>query len=142
LIAELKSDKAIIISTHLLEEVEAVCSRAVIIAQGRIVADGTPAELAALDPQHKAVILVMPQSQIAAARAKLTGLTGVAAVDDWVGEESDGLAIRPVAGTEILTSIGTLVRAEGWDVSEIRLERGRLDQVFRQITSGKVSIDA
>jgi ABC-2 type transport system ATP-binding protein len=142
LIAELKSDKAIIISTHLLEEVEAVCSRAVIIAHGKIVADGTPAELAAFDPQHKAVILVMPQSQIAAARAKLSSLTGVASVADWVGEEADGLAIRPVAGTEILTSIGTLVRSEGWDVSEIRLERGRLDQVFRDITQARVSTDA
>jgi len=142
LIAELKSDKAIIISTHLLEEVEAVCSRAVIIAEGRIVADGTPAELAALDPQHKAVVLIMPQAQIAAASAKLIGLPGVASVDDWVGEESDGLAVRPVAGAEILSSIGTLVRAEAWDVSEIRLERGRLDQVFRQITMPKVSLDA
>jgi len=47
LIRGMSKDKTIIISTHLLEEVEAICTRAVIIDQGRIVADATPAELAA-----------------------------------------------------------------------------------------------
>ena len=47
LITEMSAEKSIIISTHILEEVDAVCSRAMIIAGGRIVVDGTPAELAA-----------------------------------------------------------------------------------------------
>jgi ABC-2 type transport system ATP-binding protein len=47
LITEMSAEKSIIISTHILEEVDAVCSRAMIIAAGRIVVDGTPAELAA-----------------------------------------------------------------------------------------------
>lgn len=51
MIAEMASDKAIIVSTHILEEVDAVCTRALIIAQGRIVANGTPAELRARDPE-------------------------------------------------------------------------------------------
>jgi ABC-2 type transport system ATP-binding protein len=53
MIKEMAADKAIIISTHILEEVDAVCTRALIIAQGRIVANGTPAELRARDPQGK-----------------------------------------------------------------------------------------
>ena len=53
LIARLAPDKAIIISTHILEEVEAVCTRAVIIASGRVVADATPKELAARDPSGR-----------------------------------------------------------------------------------------
>jgi ABC-2 type transport system ATP-binding protein len=134
LIGELAPDKAIIISTHLLEEVEAICSRAVIIARGRIVADGTPAELAARDPLHNAVILVLPQSKLFRARAVLACLGSVAGVEDWVGGDSEGLAIRPKPGADILAEIGQLARTEAWDVSEIRLERGRLDQVFRQIT--------
>ena len=57
IIAAMAPEKAIIISTHLLEEVEAVCSRAIIIARGRILLDGTPAELAARSRYHNAVRL-------------------------------------------------------------------------------------
>jgi ABC-2 type transport system ATP-binding protein len=53
LIREMRPDKAIVISTHILEEVDAVCSRAIVIANGRIVADGTPAELERLHPTGK-----------------------------------------------------------------------------------------
>lgn len=53
MIREMAADKAIIISTHILEEVDAVCTRAIIIANGTIVANGTPAELRARDPQGK-----------------------------------------------------------------------------------------
>ena len=53
MIKEMAADKAIIISTHILEEVDAVCTRALIIAQGEIKADGTPAELKAMDPSGK-----------------------------------------------------------------------------------------
>ena len=53
MIREMAADKAIIISTHILEEVDAVCTRAIIIADGRIVANGTPAELRARDPQGR-----------------------------------------------------------------------------------------
>ena len=57
------AEKAIIISTHLLEEVEAICTRAVIIDRGRIVADGTPAELLARSRHHNAVTLAVPAVQ-------------------------------------------------------------------------------
>jgi ABC-2 type transport system ATP-binding protein len=53
LIRGMAKDKTIIISTHLLEEVEAICTRAVIIDQGRIVADATPAALAARSPSGR-----------------------------------------------------------------------------------------
>lgn len=53
MIKEMSKEKAIIISTHILEEVDAVCTRAIIIAQGEIKADGTPEELRALDPSGK-----------------------------------------------------------------------------------------
>ena len=53
MIKEMSADKAIIISTHILEEVDAVCTRAVVIAHGELKADGTPAELKAMDPSGK-----------------------------------------------------------------------------------------
>ena len=60
MIDEMAPDKAIVISTHILEEVHAVCSRAMIIAQGRLLVDGTPAELEALAHRHNTVILAHP----------------------------------------------------------------------------------
>jgi ABC-2 type transport system ATP-binding protein len=53
MIKEMAADKAIIISTHILEEVDAVCTRAIIISDGRVVANGTPDELRAKDPQGR-----------------------------------------------------------------------------------------
>jgi ABC-2 type transport system ATP-binding protein len=53
MIRAMAADKAIVISTHILEEVEAICTRAMIIANGRIVANGTPAELKSRDPQGR-----------------------------------------------------------------------------------------
>ena len=57
LITEMADRKAILLSTHILEEVEAVCTRAVVIARGRIVADGTPRELQGRSRLHNAVRL-------------------------------------------------------------------------------------
>ena len=53
MIKEMAEDKAIIVSTHILEEVDAVCTRALIIAHGEIKADGTPNELRSKDPSGK-----------------------------------------------------------------------------------------
>jgi ABC-2 type transport system ATP-binding protein len=53
MIKEMAADKAIIISTHILEEVDAVCTRCVVISGGQVVANGTPAELRAKDPEGR-----------------------------------------------------------------------------------------
>jgi ABC-2 type transport system ATP-binding protein len=69
LLAELAADRAIIISTHILEEVEAICGRAIIIARGRIVVDARPADLLARSAYHNAVGLRLPAAQAALAQA-------------------------------------------------------------------------
>src|SRR5215470_6554588 len=94
-IAAMRPNKAIIISTHLLEEVEAVCSRAIIIAHGRILADGTPAELAQRSRHHNAVRLSVPSGTQPQVRAELTRLPGVAAVEAVNDSEGDALMIYP-----------------------------------------------
>src|SRR5689334_6841597 len=71
LIQAMAPEKAIIISTHLLEEVEAVCTRAVIIDRGRIVADGTPAELLSRSRHHNAVTVILPSDRAAEVVARL-----------------------------------------------------------------------
>jgi ABC-2 type transport system ATP-binding protein len=130
-IAAMRPNKAIIISTHLLEEVEAVCSRAIIIAHGRILADGTPAELAQRSRHHNAVRLGIAGGADANVRAELAALPGAAAVEP----AGDGLIVFPRGGHPVVGEIADLARNRGWTITGLQVERGRLDDVFREITT-------
>ncbi|HEX3953878.1 MAG TPA: ABC transporter ATP-binding protein [Stellaceae bacterium] len=135
IIAAMRPHKSIIISTHLLEEVEAVCSRAIIIARGRVLADGTPAELAGRSRYHNAVRLILPPDADAGIAAELAEMSGIAAVEPVSDGDGDGLWLFPRAKRAIVADIAELVRTRGWPVSGIRAERGHLDDVFRAITA-------
>ncbi len=136
LIQQMAKDKAIIISTHILQEVDAVCTRAVIIDRGRIVADGTAQSLEARLPYHQAVALQVPTAAGDKAKAALEGLAGVAKVE-ITGKPTGTVALRafPKDGQAIAAAVGALMREQGIDVQELYVEKGRLDDVFRQITS-------
>ena len=134
LINEMTRDKVIIISTHILEEVDAVCTRAIIIARGRIVADDTPQGLATRSRYHNAVSLRLEQpEQLAAARSAVAALPSVAEVE--VSERDGRLTALPRAGASILGSLNELVARQGLKLKELQLESGRLDEVFRAITA-------
>ncbi len=136
LIQAMAPAKAIILSTHILEEVEAVCTRAIIIARGRVVCDGTPAELEARSRLHNAVTLSVRGTGPDSVARALQALPSVAAVES-IGEQ-DGIArfqVLPKNGAALLTEVSEEVRRRGWRVEELRVERGRLDEVFRAITS-------
>jgi ABC-2 type transport system ATP-binding protein len=136
LIRGMAADKAIIISTHLLEEVDAVCTRAVIIDRGRIVADGTPANLLARSRHHNAVTLTLPRDQAAAVKAALQALSGVASVEEI--SRHDGLATvtaYPRGSELIIEPVSALAATHQWDVKELYAEAGRLDDVFRSLTT-------
>ncbi len=136
LIRDMGRDKAIIISTHILEEVEAVCTRAVIIASGSLVFDGTPAELAQRSGRHNAVNINVSQAVVDNAHADIESLPGVARVE--TAGQADGLVTLraiPQDGHVILEEINALVRDKGIPVSELYVERGRLDDVFHDLTA-------
>ncbi len=136
LIRTMAAQKAIIISTHLLEEVEAICTRAVIIDRGAIVADGTPGELLARSRYHNAVTLVLPEGEANAAAAKLKGLSSVAGVERTT--RPDGtvqLTAFPRSGALPIEAVSALAMCEKWTVREMYAEPGRLDEVFRAITT-------
>ena len=138
LIREMSGEKAIVISTHILEEVEAVCSRAVIISEGRVVADGTPDDLERRSRRYNAVSLSLPPAGADAARAGLRALAAVASVerrDAAAGARAELVAL-PADGGDILGEVSRLVRESGWEVDQIRVERGHLDEVFRAVTTG------
>ncbi len=136
LINELSKDKLVIVSTHILEEVHEVCTRAIIISSGRIVADETPSALETRSRYHHAVSLRFEKPDAARggpprdrdpagggrsrSRRARTAPHGRAAL----GQER---AAAPVSA---------MIAKYDWDVPELHLESGRLDEVFRTLTRG------
>jgi ABC-2 type transport system ATP-binding protein len=138
LINSMARDKTIIISTHLLEEVHAVCSRAIIIAAGRILADASPAELEARSRYHQAVSLTAVN--VAEAKDALSKVADVAAIE--VDPQDGRITAFPKPGRSIFVAVGDALKAQGVAVRELALEPGRLDEVFRTITQGVAGQEA
>lgn len=131
LIDVMARNRTILISTHLLEEVHALCNRVAIIARGRLLADATPGELEQRSRYHGAVSFSAPGSSMA--QEMLGRLPQVAAIE--VDALDGRTTVFPKPGERILEAVERLLRAQGLQVSEIQLERGRLDEVFRQVTA-------
>lgn len=132
LIQNLAKDKIVIISTHILEEVTAVCTRAVVIAHGKLLADGTPFELESRSRYHQAVTLVGAEALDQAAFEALPGVAGVE-----VNDLEHSLTVLAQPGQVIFPQVNTLLSQRGWAVKELNVERGRLDEVFRTLTRGE-----
>lgn len=137
LIAEMAADKAIIVSTHILEEVEAVCTRAVIIGGGRVLADGTAAQLRTRLPQSNAICVTLPQSAAGSAASHLKALSNVAAVFESPAENGTvKLRVTPKGEAPLAAEISAAVRQHGIPAIEVYQDRSSLDDVFRLITTG------
>tara|TARA_R110002096_G_scaffold136850_8_gene289720 strand:+ start:1277 stop:2227 length:951 start_codon:yes stop_codon:yes gene_type:complete len=136
LIREISPTKGIIISTHILEEVEAVCSRAVVIAEGRVIADETPADLIARSPRHGAVTLTVAQAHAEDAKTALADIAGVIRVEQGqtIGE-SILLTAFPQPGADVAAAIAEHAAAGHWPIRNLHTERGNLDDVFRTLTN-------
>jgi ABC-2 type transport system ATP-binding protein len=135
LISAMAEDKCIVLSTHILEEVDAVCSRAVIIDQGRLVADCSPQELREKSPRHGAVVLLLRGVEEALVKGELEKLEGVKQVEAFEREGRQTLEIFPEPGMRIAPRVTDLVHDRAWTVEEIHIEHGQLDEVFRNLTS-------
>lgn len=136
LIRRMGEKKAIIFSTHILEEVDAACTRAIIIDRGRIVANGTPAQLRARSELAGAVTLWVGRVSREQVVDRLAQVPGAKRVN--VLEEQDGrIRVRVYPREPGINGSFTRAVAEavqGWVVEELRVEEGRLDEVFRSIT--------
>jgi ABC-2 type transport system ATP-binding protein len=135
LIRRMGEKKAIIFSTHILEEVDAVCSRAIIIDRGRIVANGTPAELRQKSEWAGAVTLRVTGVSSAIVSQKLTQLATVKRAT-VIKEDATGVTARvfPKANANGALAHSIADAAQGWRIEELHTEEGRLDEVFRSIT--------
>lgn len=135
LIRRMGEKKAIIFSTHILEEVDAVCSRAIIIDRGRIVANGTPAQLRQQSEWAGAVTLRVTGVNAATVSQKL-GQLSAAKRATILKEDSTGVTARVFPKPNVNGALAHSISdaANGWRVEELHTEEGRLDEVFRSIT--------
>ncbi|MGI9301494.1 MAG: ABC transporter ATP-binding protein [Gammaproteobacteria bacterium] len=135
LINNMAADKLIVISTHILEEVDAVCNRAIIIADGRVLVDATPGELAERSRYHNAVRVKLNGStapqEVRGQLEKLPGATGAELNDD-----GDVVTVFPKSGASLLHEVNQLLTQKRWEIDQLQVESGRLDDVFRDITGG------
>ncbi len=136
LIKRMGENKAIVFSTHILEEVEAACSRVIIIDRGRVVANGTPQELKARAETAGAVRLSVRGVAGAAIIARLAAVSK----RSEILSETAGLAVVRAYPDErggnaaFVGSVAELAQREQWKLDEIHVEEGRMDDVFRSIT--------
>jgi ABC-2 type transport system ATP-binding protein len=136
LIREMAPHKAIIVSTHILEEVEAVCTRAVVIDKGRIVADGTAEDLLRRGRGYGAVAIKVLAADADRISKALSAIAEVAGVETF--DKKDGtirLRAFAKANTTPAKTIAERLSREQLPFEEIYVERGRLDDVFRNITT-------
>jgi ABC-2 type transport system ATP-binding protein len=136
LIRRMGETKAIIFSTHILEEVEAVCSRAIIIDRGTIVANGTPRELKQRSENAGAVLLRLAEGTAASVKSKIDQISDV---EKSVVVSESPLVVRAyptrkAAGPDFARLLGETAHRERWSLEELHTEEGRLDEVFRSIT--------
>ena len=136
LINSISRDKAIILSTHILDEVEAVCSRVIVINKGEIVVDSDPHTLATRSEHHNTVKLKLTNASVEDASNQLKSIDGVRAVQ--YRELDDSYEIVPTDGQPIVQSVWQTVASNGWTVSTISEQGGRLDDVFRQLTRDEI----
>lgn len=134
LILSMKDEKVIILSTHILEEVDAICSRAVIISEGLVKIDGTPEELKRKSSLHGAVTFSTPEKLNHDALQKIQSISGVDRTHE-LGERQ--LRCFPKTGQDIAAPVLDCLKDQSIAPLEFRVEQGRLDEVFRNITITK-----
>ncbi len=142
LITNMASEKSIIISTHILEEVEAICSRAIIIANGKILADGTPDQLQRMAADHNGLHIHLTNNNSDSDINNITkSLLTLKYVDDVIKMSENHIMIRPENRQNISTIISKHMSDNSFNFDQIYLEKGRLDSVFRDITTINTSDD-
>ena len=139
LIAELREEKTVLLSTHILSEVQATCDRVIIIHKGKIAAQGTPQELGSAGAQEQRIHLVLRSKNHGSedsVKEKLSGLPGVLAVASEAKDGELALSIRVKAeSADLREKIFNLASEKKWPVLELYRESRSLEDVFRSLTS-------
>jgi ABC-2 type transport system ATP-binding protein len=138
LIKRMGANKAIIFSTHILEEVDAACSRVIIIDRGRLVANGTPDELRRRSQLAGAVAVVISGVGAAQLSEKLGAISLVSRVETLADTPQQSIVRaypkEPLRKPELVRAALELVAQQQWKIEDLRTEEGHFDEVFRSIT--------
>lgn len=130
LISNLSSQKSIVLSTHILDEVEQICNRAMIISQGKILVDSTPDELITQAPNHNVIRLSLQQENSELVE-KIAGKPWCERLERSSPHTVD---VYPKGGENHLADLLRVVKDE--PVQSVHLQEGRLADLFRKVTEG------
>lgn len=139
LIKDLGGDHTVMLSTHILPEVEAVCDRAIVIAGGRIVAQGTPDELRSSRRMQARVLVECrgPAKDVENALSRVSGVLRVEILNGETDKNYVTAAVRPSDGRDVREEVARTVIQNGWPLREIRLEHATLEEFFIQVTANQ-----
>lgn len=130
LINQIARNKAIILSTHILDEVERICNRAVVISQGQLLADDTPGALMAKAPNHNVIRVELAEANA----ALLDQIRNQSWCKHLVRNTDTRFEMFPADRTNHLAELMQLL--DGHKLKSIVVQEGRLDELFRDLTQG------
>ena len=138
LIRRMSEERTILVSTHILEEVEAVCTRALIISEGRLVGLGTPDELLSQSIYRNAITLSVSGVNAETLLEDLNGLEQVYSVERLDDMPNGAITVRvfPTDRESISSELEKFLKKKKMSIEQFFVERGRLDEVFRKLTLG------
>jgi len=134
LLAARAAETAIVVSTHILEEIETLCTRCVIIHKGETVADASPDALKRRSRYFGAAVLRVPNALGPEVARAVKGISSVAAVETRAEAAVTVVTALAVKGREPASGIAGLARAKGWAIDGPYTDPGRLDDVFAALT--------
>jgi ABC-2 type transport system ATP-binding protein len=139
LVAELGKERTVLVCTHVMQEVEATCSRLVILSRGRLVAEGTVQDLLATRSGRVRYVVEAVGVGVSEALAVLPGVSShqTAAVDGRTR-----VYLEATTGEELRPRIFSLAQEKGWTLWELHKERASLEDVFRRLTSEGEGVEA
>jgi ABC-2 type transport system ATP-binding protein len=133
LISELGRDRTVILSTHVLSEVEHTCSRLLVISRGRLVADGPVGELLGRARGTGRITVEASGSGIAERLGALEGAAGIRVLD--APDTRVRVSVAPAGDDDLRPRIFELAKAAGWTLYELHHEAGSLEDLFRELTT-------
>jgi len=140
MIREMSKDKVIMLSTHVLEEVEAICTRAIIMSAGKVVADDTPAALRARSDYYNAVTLEVKGKDVIETLGKLPTIAKIQTLE--ANETHQQLLLFPMSKKPIAADVLDAARTHDWTLFDLKVDEGRFDEVFHRITTTEDTLEA
>ncbi len=137
IIKKIGREKTVILSTHILSEVEATCDRVVIINEGRIVADGSTEELKRTTEEDYSISLLLKGAPEGEAKELFTGLDGVASVDTSGEDGMTRLRLSCRTGDDLREQVYSRVKTKDWALLELIRESKSLESIFSELTQEK-----